>query len=140
MRIDPKGTIAGYPSLQVRRALKRLHFDRRWNTARPEVAAALARADAGVGGSSLPWIPGAPVLLALRSLSLFERAESRDLTGGPQGRGRVRPSGTAPDPVCRWCLEAGRAAPCQGGPPPRNVVRRRAVRLMGAARAAVILR
>src|SRR5260370_35844005 len=45
MRIDPKGTIAGYPSLQVRRALKRLHFDRRWNTARLEVAAALPRGD-----------------------------------------------------------------------------------------------
>ena len=45
MRIDPKGTIAGYPSLQVRRALKRLHFERRWNTARLEVAAALPPGD-----------------------------------------------------------------------------------------------
>ena len=41
MRIDPKGTIAGYPSLQVRRALKRLHFDRQWSTARLEGAASL---------------------------------------------------------------------------------------------------
>ena len=45
MRIDPKGTIAGYPSLQVRHALKRLHFDLRWNTARLEVAAALPPGD-----------------------------------------------------------------------------------------------
>jgi predicted nucleotidyltransferase len=45
MRIDPKGTIAGYPSLQVRRALKRLHFDLRWDTARLEVAAALPPGD-----------------------------------------------------------------------------------------------
>ena len=254
MRIDPKGTIAGYPSLQVRRALKRLHFERWWNTARLEVAAALPPGDgrafakalvaAGLAeavgkgvwaitqagqtlssataarrvtrataekalaeflgrvdhvnrnkgflgkvvtvvlfgsmlqpevdrpsdvdlaveiapkevdpekarvindrhaqmleslGSSLPWIPEAPVLLALRSLSLFERAESRDITGGPQGRGRVRPSGTAPDTVCRWCLEAGRAAPGQGGPP-RNVVCHRPLLLMGLARAAAILR
>jgi hypothetical protein len=41
MRIDPRGTIAGYPSLQVRRALKRLHFDSQWGTARLEDAAAL---------------------------------------------------------------------------------------------------
>jgi len=41
MRIDPKGTIAGYPSLQVRRTLKRLHFDLRWGTARLEGAATL---------------------------------------------------------------------------------------------------
>ena len=41
MRIDPKGTIAGYPSLQVRRALMRLRFDLSWDTARFEGAAVL---------------------------------------------------------------------------------------------------
>src|SRR5260370_39105921 len=45
MRIDSKGTIAGYPSLQVRRALNRLHFDLRWDTARLEVAAAFRPGD-----------------------------------------------------------------------------------------------
>src|ERR1700687_180800 len=30
MRIDPKGTIAGYPSLQVRRALRQLDLHVEW--------------------------------------------------------------------------------------------------------------
>src|SRR5215831_11280374 len=53
MRIDPKGAIAGYPSLQVRRALKRLNFDLRWDADRLESAAALRHGDGAAFANAL---------------------------------------------------------------------------------------
>jgi len=41
MRIDPKGTVAGYPALTVRQALRRLQFYMTWDEADAAKAAAL---------------------------------------------------------------------------------------------------
>jgi histidine ammonia-lyase len=41
MRIDPKGTIAGYPTLAIRRTLRRLSGQLSWGLADLETAAAL---------------------------------------------------------------------------------------------------
>jgi hypothetical protein len=44
MRIDPKGTIVGYPALLVRRALRQLDLHMEWDLGRLEAVTGESRA------------------------------------------------------------------------------------------------
>jgi predicted nucleotidyltransferase len=91
MRIDPKGTIAGYPALVVRQTLRRLRGWNQWGIADLEAAAALAPKT------------GRALADALRTEGLIEASRTGAWTITQAGR--TFSSATAAKPVTRATAE-----------------------------------
>ena len=111
MRIDPKGTIAGYPALLVRRALRQLDLHVEWDLGRLEAITGEGRAFVRVlaaAGLVEPTRKGYwSMTRAGRALSICDSRPAREARDGREGTGRV--------PGARGPRKSQTGLPRQGG-------------------------